>query len=222
MGLFSNSTPTAKFAQVGDFCIGRITSIGQQQRTEYHRDGTSGQAMFWSGGRPVAGADVDPKTGQPNQPVMDHVVTVDTGHPDENGETERRIFVKGKADLASIKAACTEAGVRDIEVGGLMKKLWESGRGGVDEPRVYRYFYQPPARAGVLGDDQAPAPAPATQPDQPGAAPAGNVQAALDQMARAHASSPVLNRDSAKTATAKALGVGQVHTGNLFDGEPPF
>lgn len=176
MGLFSSGVPTAKFQQIGDSCIGRIVDISQTQRTEFTRDGSVGQRMWWSGGRPVAGAEIDPRSGEQNAPVMDHVVTVDTGVADENGFSEKRIFVKGKAELTSIKAACTEAGVRDIEIGGLLKKTWMSGAGGTADPRVYEYKYKAP------GSGEGPRPAGEIVPE------------VLDRLKRAHTSSPVLNR----------------------------
>lgn len=204
MGLFSSGVPTAKFNAIGDTCSGTIVDIGQQQRTELVYDPATktyrnGDLMFWSGGRPVAGADVDPRTGQPNQPVMDHVVTVDTGITDENGNSERRIFVKGKAELASIKAACTAAGVRDIEVGGRLVKTWMSGAGGTADPRVYAYQYAPPAANGETPGG--PRPVKEIVPE------------VLDRLARAHASSPVLNR--AKVTTGSVPNPG-------FEEEIPF
>jgi hypothetical protein len=176
VGLFTSSTPTAKFQQIGDSIVGRITHIGQQQRTEYLRDGGIGPRMYWSGGRPVADAEIDPRSGEANQPVMDHVVTLDTGKPDENGETERRVFVKGKAELASVKQACIAAGVRDIEIGGVLKKTWLSGAGGTADPRVYEYKYKAPERAAE------PQPISDVLPE------------VLERLKRSHASSPVLNR----------------------------
>lgn len=195
MGLFTTSIPTAKFTQIGDSVVGRIVDIGQQQRTEYLRDGGIGEPMFWSGGRPVAGAEMDPRTGQPNKPVMDHVITLETGAADENGVTERRVFVKGKAELASIKQACKDAGVRDIEVGGVLKKTWISGAGGTSDPRVYEYKYKAPAG----DDDQARAVREA-------------VPEVLERMKRAHESSPLMQRAEAKAKSAPAS----------FDDEPPF
>ncbi|HET8726355.1 MAG TPA: hypothetical protein VFO41_02490 [Alphaproteobacteria bacterium] len=176
VGLFANRAPTAKFQQIGDSCAGTIVDIGKAQRTEFKRDGSIGDPMFWSGGRPVAGAEIDPRSGEPNQPVMDHVITVDTGVADENGDTERRIFVKGKADLAAIKEACIAAGVRDIEVGGRIQKIWKSGEGGTADPRVYVYRYQPPGVQGGLKPISEIAPE------------------VLDRIERVHANSPVLNR----------------------------
>jgi hypothetical protein len=176
VGLFTSSTPTAKFQQIGDSVVGHITHIGKQQRTEYLRDGGIGPRMYWSGGRPVAGAEVDPRSGENNEPVMDHVVTVDTGVADENGETGRRVFIKGKAELASIKAACIAAGVRDIEIGGVLKKIWVSGAGGTADPRVYEYKYKAPERNG------GPQPASEVLPE------------VLERLKRSHENSPVLKR----------------------------
>jgi hypothetical protein len=179
VGLFANGTPTAKFNAIGDACIGRIVDIAQTQRTEYLRDGGVGDLMFWSAGRPVAGAATDPRTGQANQPVLDHVITVDTGKPDANGETEMRIFVKGKAELAAVKQACREAGARDVEIGGLIKKIWVSGAGGVADPRVYEFKYKAP------------------ETNNP-------VREVLDKMNRAHQTSPVTAVREAALAQAAA------------------
>lgn len=147
MGLFGDKAPTAKFNRIGDRCGGVIVDIGESHRTEYLRGGAAGEPMYWSSGRPVAGAAIDPASGAANRPVMDAVVTVETGVADEYGETERRIFVKGKADLAAVKDACVAAGVRDIEIGGRLTKTWVSGAGGTDDPRVYAYEYTKPGAA---------------------------------------------------------------------------
>lgn len=149
MGLFTDRAPTAKFNKIGDFCTGRIVEISKSHRTEFKRDGSIGDLMYWYNGKPTAGVAVDPQTKEPNRPVEDPVITVDTGEPDEYGNTERRIFVKGKGDLAAIKTACTGAGVRDIEIGGRITKTWISGAGGTSDPRVYGYEYEPPAAQGV-------------------------------------------------------------------------
>jgi len=158
MGLFSNRAPTAKFNAIGDSCTGVIVDIGQEHRTEFTRDGSIGAPMYWYDRKPTPGVAVDPKTGQENQPVMDPVITVDTDQPDDYGNTERRIFVKGRAELASIKEACKAAGVRDIEAGGRLTKTWASGAGGTQDPRVYVYRYAPPSA------DPAPAEEPPASP----------------------------------------------------------
>jgi hypothetical protein len=203
MGLFSSGVPTAKFSQPGDSCVGRIVAIGQKQRDEIVYDASAkayrstGELMFWSGGRPTAGAATDPHTGQPNQPVLDGVVTLDTGTADENGETQKKVIVKGKAELESIKQACLGAGVRDVEVGGIFKKIWVSGAGGLADPRVYEYKYKPPAAE--------------TDPTRYVSPPSGVMPAVTAQLARVHTSSPVLNRGGTTSAA-------QV----TFEEEPPF
>jgi hypothetical protein len=192
MGLFSNTTPTAKFQQVGDICSGTIIDISQTQRTEFLRDGSIGEPMFWSGGRPVAGAATDPRTGNPNQPVMDWVITVDTGTPDEDGIAEKRIFIKGKADLNAVKVACIAAGVRDIEIGGRIAKKWVSGGrpGGadVDNPRVYQYRYAAP---GAAWNQAAREPSPEHR---------AAVREAVDRTLRAHESSPLMKKHAPEPA----------------------
>jgi hypothetical protein len=144
MGLFTDRAPTAKFTKIGDATGGKIVDIGKSHRTEFMRDGSIGQPMYWFNGKPVPGVAVDPQTGQENRPVEDPVVTVDTGKADEYGNTERRIFIKGSGDLAAVKAACVAAGVRDIEIGGHLTKTWASGAGGTADPRKYTYAYFPP------------------------------------------------------------------------------
>lgn len=181
MGLFTTGTPTAKFTAIGDSVVGRIVDIGQQQRTEVIYDPAtktykSGGPMFWSGGRPVADAATDPRNGQPNQPVMDGFVVLDTGVADENGETRKKVIVKGKNELAAVRQACTDAGVRDVEVGGMLKKIWVSGAGGLADPRVYQYLYKPPA-AEAAAQEANPA-----------------VGEAADRLKRAHAASPILSQ----------------------------
>jgi hypothetical protein len=156
MGLFSNKAPTAKFRQIGDQVVGDIVAFDKQQRTEYLKGGGIGEPMFWSGRRPVAGAAVDPQTGEANRPVMDDVLVLDTGIPDDYGQTERRLFVKGAAMLEGIAAACKEAGVRDVDLGGRLTCTWASGAGGTADPRVYAFTYVPPGGTErIVGQPQA-------------------------------------------------------------------
>lgn len=152
MGIFNDTAPTGKFSRIGDRCGGEVVHIGEHHRTEFKRDGSVGLPMYWVNRQPTAGVAVDPQTNEPNRPVMDAVVTVDTGEADEYGNTERRVFVKGKAELTSLKSACTAAGVRDIEVGGRLTKTWSSGAGGTADPRVYTFEYVPPGQPTPVAD----------------------------------------------------------------------
>lgn len=160
MGLFSESIPTAKFNQIGDTVVGEIVRFDQQQRTKFVRGQvTPGLPMFWSNGRPTAGADVDPRTGAENQPVMDKVVVLDTEVADEYGETQRRLFIKSKQMLTGIKDACKAAGVRDVAEGGRLTCTWVSGAGETGSPKVYAFEYAPPAMAGAVAPAAQAAPA---------------------------------------------------------------
>lgn len=150
MGLFSDKVPTAKFDKIGDSVTGSIVGFEKQQRTEYIRDpkggrGTAGRPMYWVSGRPTPGVATDPMTGEPNQPVMDQVVVLDTGVKDQFGETQRRLFIKSKQMLTGIREACTDAGVRDVEEGGRLTCTWVSGAGVTGDARVYAFAYAPPA-----------------------------------------------------------------------------
>ncbi|MEU1240069.1 hypothetical protein ABZ388_06890 [Micromonospora parva] len=159
MGLFSETIPTAKFNQIGDKVVGTIVRFDQQQRTEFtpNQQG-AGRPMFWHNGKPTAAMPNDPQTGEPNQPVMDKVIVLDTGVDDGYGETQRRLFVKSKQMLNDIKTACTAAGVRDVDEGGRLTCTWVDGAGRVGSPKVYAFEYAPPAMAGAVA---APAEAPA-------------------------------------------------------------
>lgn len=180
MGLFNDRAPTAKFHQIGDRVSGVIVDFDEQQRTEYIRGSKAGgPPMYWHNGKPTAGVAVDPQTGEANRPVMDPVVTLDTGVADEYGETERRLFVKGKQMFDGIKAACKAVGVRDIDKGGRLTCTWASGAGGAGSPRVYAFEYVPPGGQAANSALAAPAPAPAQrtaadsvlgQPAAPGSA----------------------------------------------------
>jgi len=198
MGLFGNKAPTAKFKKLGDQVSGEIVDFQQQQRTEYV-PGKVGDPMFWHKGKPTAGMAVDPATGEPNRPVMDDVIVLETGVADEYGETERRLFIKGKQMLDGLKAACRDAGVRDLDTGGRLTCRWAEGAGGAADPRVYAFEYVPPG--GVVRAPDRPAHAP--EPKATG--PATGVYADKKTPAA----------KTAKATTKAALGIKD-------DDEPPF
>lgn len=161
MGLFSDTIPTAKFNQLGDKVVGTIVRFEKQQRTEFvpNQKG-AGRPMFWHNDKPTAGMAVDPQSGEPNRPVMDQVIVLDTGIEDEYGETQRRLFVKSKQMLGDIKTACKAAGVRDVDEGGRLTCTWVSGAGRTGSPKVYAFEYAAPRQA-PAGDSVVNNPAPA-------------------------------------------------------------
>lgn len=157
MGLFNSTVPTVKLDKIGDEFGGTIIGFDKQHRTEF---GT-GTPMYWSNRKPTAGVAVDPQTGKDNDPVMDPVVLLDTGNPDEFGETQRRLIVKGQM-LADIREACREAQVRDVRERGQLFGKWVSGQARAGSPRKFKFTYTPPT-AGILGavpaqsnDEEAP------------------------------------------------------------------
>lgn len=162
MGLFSDTIPTAKFNQVGDKVVGIIVRFDQQQRTEFIPGGGVGAPMFWHNGRPVAGVASDPQTGEPNRPVMDKVIVLDTDEADQYGEKQRRLFIKSKQMLTGIKEACTAVGVRDVDEGGRLACTWASGAGRTGSPKVYAFEYDPP---GTFTAEEATTPV-STEPAQ--------------------------------------------------------
>jgi hypothetical protein len=183
--------------------------------------------------------------GRSNDPICDWVFTVDTGEADENGDTERRVYldprkgqkgtdVEGKRGRDAVEAALKRARAHrvGIEIGG---KIWIT-RGPKVAPRrgdaecvTYTAEYEPPPGGPGTGtpvDDQPwlvggarytphterPVDNPVDQgppAGEEGSNHAERVREVTDQLARAHASSPVLNRGG-QTAASK------------FDEEPPF
>lgn len=152
MGMFGETIPTAKFEKIGDIVSGTIVEMYQHHRTEF---GT-GIPMYWHNRKPTAGVETDPQTGKPNDPVTDPVIVLDTGTPDEYGETRRRLFVKGKAMVAAIQDARRAAKARDISEYGKLSCQWASGKGGqIGPPRVWKFEYEAPTKQGMFSEPAA-------------------------------------------------------------------
>lgn len=107
MGMFDYRPPALKFNGVGDRRGGRVTAVDKSQRRAYRSDG-SGGLLFWQDRRPTEGAEVDPRTGEANDPVMQWVIIVETGEPDQHGETERSIYF-GKQRLEEAFSVAAKA-----------------------------------------------------------------------------------------------------------------
>lgn len=74
---------------------GEIVDFRIQQKREYEANGI-GAPMFFertSDGKTVRTSSAFDASGKPNVPICDWVVTVDCGVEDDNGDTERRIFI---------------------------------------------------------------------------------------------------------------------------------
>lgn len=165
MGLFNETVPTAKFDKVGDSVTGEIVRFEKQHRSEFNPNLKGApRMMFWVDGKPTAGIAFDPVTKKPNNPVMDNVLVLETGQPDEYGKTERRLFVKGKATLSAVKEACKSAGVQDVEEGGILTCTWANGLGRVGSPKVYSFSYVPPGNSEVAASVVASVSAQANNP----------------------------------------------------------
>lgn len=153
MAMFTSNPPVAKFARIGDIVEGTIVDVYRSQRYEYVRGG-QGLPLYWSNKKPTPGARINPETGQANDPVLQHVITVDTGTPDDNGDTERRIFVKNKRMETALTAAVTLAGGRRVGgllIGGYLRCTWtgEEQGDGPSPAKVHSFEYAaPPAGTG--------------------------------------------------------------------------
>ena len=214
MGLFTVNAPAAKFVRVGDSVEGEIVEVIQEQRRKFVR-GQLGDPEYWFNRKPVINMPVDPATGKKNPPVLQYVITIDTGVPDEDGNTERRIFVKNKRMEDGLKKAVREAKVREgLLLGGGLSCTFT----GYDEtseapqpPKIYEFVYTAPAP----GEGRQPSGevrlcdpqdaevtqnlAPVVAPAPPAGGEGGN------ELHGSHRSSPVVKR---------ALGI--------QDDEPPF
>lgn len=220
MGLFTVNAPAAKFAKVGDSVSGEIIDVYQSQRYEFVRNG-NGQPLYWSNRKPTPGARIDPVTGKKNDPVLQYVITVDTGVADEDGNTERRIFVKNKRMEDALKRAVRDSKAREgLLLGGQLSCEYTGDDETSDAPqapKMYAFTYAPPA-AGEgrqpsgevrLADREDYAEEPPTSYSATAPAPrdAELVGAgATQELIGSHKSSPVIKR---------ALGIKD-------DDEPPF
>jgi hypothetical protein len=228
MPLFVTEAPSAKFPTVGTTVEGEVTDVYRAQRFEYVKNG-QGLPLYWQNRKPTAGARFA-ADGTPNDPVLQEVITLDTGVPDANGDTERRIFIKNKRMRTAIAAAVAAAGGRragGLLLGGRLSCTWvgeEEGEGG-QPAKVYEFTYTPPAPGTGrtpdndvrLSERSADTPAPVTPP-VPDAAPEPATAYAPAERAPIpgldnHKSSPVLNPRPRSTTPAQALGIPD---------EPPF
>lgn len=148
MGLFTTAAPAAKFVKVGDSVEGEIVEIYRAQRYEFVRNGI-GQPLYWSNRKPTPGARIDPATGKKNDPVLQYVITVETGIADEDGNTERRIFAKNKRMEDGLKKAVIAAKAREgLLLGGRLSCTYTGDDEKSDAPqlpKMYEFVYTAPA-----------------------------------------------------------------------------
>lgn len=148
MGLFTVNAPAAKFVQVGDSVEGEIVEVVQEQRRKFVR-GQLGDPEFWFNRKPVTNMPIDPATGKRNDPVLQYVITVDTGLGAVDGTTERRIFVKNKRMEDALKRAVRDAKAREgLLLGGRLKctfTAFDETSDAPTPPKVYEFVYTAPA-----------------------------------------------------------------------------
>lgn len=147
-GLFATAAPTAKFKNIGDTVEGEIIDAYQYQDSEYVRNGV-GQPLYWHNRRPTPGMRIDPATGRPNDPVLRWQIVLDTGMPDEDGRTERRLFLSKKRLEDGLKRAIIAARAHEgLLLGGHLRCTFT----GFDEtsdalqlPKTFEFVYTAPA-----------------------------------------------------------------------------
>lgn len=126
----SGGPPPFKFDEVGRTIKGRIVALDQNQQ----RDFVTGEPKVWKDGNPV----------------MQAIVTLDTGETDDDIEDDdglRRIFVASKAMREAIRDAIRAAGRTAPEIGGTLTVkhtgLGEAER-GMNAPKLYKAKYEAP------------------------------------------------------------------------------
>jgi hypothetical protein len=167
--MFETRAPGAKFTQIGDGVDGEIVGVRRTQQTEFKTN----IPLYWEN-KTKSTHGVNPATGRPNDPMLQTEITVDTGVPDENGVTERRLFVRGKRMTDSLKHAVQQGGGGGdgLLIGGRLACTFygtEPSAGGGSDAKLYRFAYAPPA----AGEGRRPDPTPVLydgaggEPDEP-------------------------------------------------------
>jgi hypothetical protein len=154
--MFETRAPGAKFTQIGDGVDGEIVGVRRTQQTEFKTN----IPLYWEN-KTKSTHGVNPATGRPNDPMLQTEITVDTGVPDENGVTERRLFVRGKRMTDSLKHAVQQGGGGGdgLLIGGRLACTFygtEPSAGGGSDAKLYRFAYAPPA----AGEGRRPDPTP--------------------------------------------------------------
>lgn len=164
-----------KFTNPGDTHTGTITEVSDaRQATEYG----SNELAYWDKER--------------TRPKMQVVVTLDTAErdpQDANDTGKRTLWVvedgRSGSILSAIRQAVHQAGAGTIDIGGQLTVAFSgfdpNSKNPANPRKVYTASYVPPAPAGGMFTNQAPAqpaaPAPVAQP-APAAAPAAQPVAA--------------------------------------------
>jgi len=147
--------------EIVDFRVQQKTDFDTQRPLFFVKDATTG--------RVGKGFESHAADGTPNRPICDWVFTVDTGVEDENGDTERRIFldprtgqrgsdVEGKRGGDAIAIALKKAKAHRVglEIGGtifITRGPKMAPRRGEAQCVTYTARYEPPA--GGVGTGEA-------------------------------------------------------------------
>lgn len=133
--LLTGGGSTAKFKEIGATVRGRVVAAEPRQARDYD----SGKPKVWDNG----------------DPVMEVVVTLDTGEEDENGNTFRTLYLGGKM-LQAVRQALAEARSKLVIGGELAVKYigdGEPSKKGFNPPKLYKAKYTPPTPGAVDLDD---------------------------------------------------------------------
>lgn len=137
--LMSGGAKSAKFETIGTVVSGVIVSPPDvRQQTDF----TTGALKVWDDGKPM----------------MQLVVTVDTGKPDPNDPEDdglRSFYIKG-AMQAAVKDAVRKAKAKGLQVGGTLAIKY-TGDGvpkqrGLNPPKQFAAQYTPPADNFLVSD----------------------------------------------------------------------
>lgn len=150
--------PWVRFDREGDRHGGQIVEFRREQAWDFNES----KPMWWSNEQScVVFEAYDEHTGEIRNPLTQDVITVETGVADENGETERRIFVAKKRQKEATKNAVAKGAkrrgpdnIKTMELGGTYfltrsgsEKVANNGKGKkvALEAQTWEAEYAPPA-----------------------------------------------------------------------------
>jgi hypothetical protein len=154
MGYLSTFAPTARFARTGDTVSGRIIDGRMVQTSEYKKGG-GGRPKYWDDEAGEVSFRPYGPDGKALRPLSQLELTVETGIPDETGETERRVFFGKKRLRDALKTAVkTSRDRRGLVLGGTISVMLtgtEPGEGAQDA-QTWDVAYIPPAEGEKWSD----------------------------------------------------------------------
>lgn len=210
--MFETRAPSAKFATVGDGIDGDIVGVRRTQQTEFKTN----IPLYWEN-KTKSTNRTNPANGQLNDPMLQTEITLDTGVPDENGATERRLFVRGKRMTDALKQAVQQGGGgRDgLLIGGKLACTFygtEASAGGGSDAKLYRFSYNPPAAGDGRRPDNTPVLYDGDAEEQPVTNPEPLGRYTVTAGNTVNAQPAVVNGSAATTAGGRAS----------WSAEPPF